>query len=140
MENLRVGFEGLADRELTVNGVKIKQDQRNALKNDIEELFVEFLDQMGLNPRKVGKEIAFELDNHVTKLPKGYVPVKVAISVPSVDFDVKFEGDFYDQDQENKAKAAEEKRIATEAKKKRDAEERARMRALKQQKLEDAQG
>jgi len=108
-------FKSLENLKLTVsNSFKIKQDERNSLKDEIENIMISILTEQGLEVSKIGKELAFKLDNLQTRLPKGYVPVKIAISIPSVDFDIDLERKYYEQDIENKRleKAEKERKKA----------------------------
>ena len=108
-------FKSLENLQLTVsNSFKIKQDERNSLKDEIENIMISILTEQGLEVSKIGKELAFKLDNLQTRLPKGYVPVKIAISIPSVDFDIDLERKYYEQDIENKRleKAEKERKKA----------------------------
>jgi hypothetical protein len=108
-------FKSLENLQLTVsNSFKIKQDERNSLKDEIEKIMISILTEQGLEVSKIGKELAFKLDNLQTRLPKGYVPVKIAISIPSVDFDIDLERKYYEQDIENKRleKAEKERKKA----------------------------
>ena len=108
-------FESLENLQLTVStSFKIKQDERNSLKDEIENIMISILTEQGLEVSKIGKELAFKLDNLQTRLPKGYVPVKIAISIPSVDYDIDLERKYYEQDIENKRleKAEKERKKA----------------------------
>ena len=108
-------FKSLENLQLTVStSFKIKQDERNSLKDEIENIMISILTEQGLEVSKIGKELAFKLDNLQTRLPKGYVPVKIAISIPSVDFDIDLERKYYEQDIENKRleKAEKERKKA----------------------------
>ena len=127
----------IMETKLTVSQTsKIKQDQRNDLKLDIENIIMELLSEAGLDAKKVGKELALKLDNLATKLPNGYLPVKIAVSIPSVDYNVDLEAAWYEQDQENKRQAKEDKAQAKQDKIARDKADRERRKKLKEELLE----
>ena len=126
-------FENLGELKLDISKTyKIKQDQRNNLKDKIEEAITNILISEGLEVSKVGKEIAFKLDNNVTRLPNGYVPVKIAVSIPSVDYDIDFERKFYLTEIARKEAEKVEKLAKKAAKIERDKNERAKQKALKE--------
>ena len=127
-------FKSLENLQLTVsNSFKIKQDERNSLKDEIENIMISILTEQGLEVSKIGKELAFKLDNLQTRLPKGYVPVKIAISIPSVDFDIDLERKYYEQDLANKEAEKAEKALKKASKIERDKLEREAKKALKEQ-------
>lgn len=81
---------------------KIKQDQRNNLKTDVETAIVKILADYGVECKEVEKALAFKIENIGSKTPKQYIPVKIAVSIPSVDFDIDLENRYLLQDRENK--------------------------------------
>jgi len=82
---------------------KIKQDQRNTLKSDIEETLIALFNEVGLECKEVDKALAIKFDNIESKTPNQYIPVKITVAIPSVDFDIDLENKWLIQDREKKA-------------------------------------
>lgn len=118
-------LEKVLDLKLEIsNTQKIKQDQRNNLKADIEETIIALFETVGIECKEVEKALAFKLENLESKTPKQYIPVKIAISIPSVDFDIDFENEFLITERKRKAEEKELEKQKKLAKIERDKETR----------------
>jgi len=117
---------------------KIKQDQRNSLKSDIEETIIALLETVGIECVEVEKALAFKLPNIESKTPKQYVPVKITVAIPSVDFDIDFEHTYLETERVRKAKEKEEEKVRKAKKIERDKASRELAKAQKQKAIENA--
>ena len=115
---------------------KIKQDQRNTLKSDIEETLILLFNELGVECKEVDKALGIKFDNLETKTPKGYIPVKITVAIPSVDFDIDFENEWLIKDRATKAQEKIDKAEKKANKIARDKLERANIKALKQAQLD----
>ena len=117
---------------------KIKQDQRNILKADIEIAIMKALTDLGIENKEVEKAIALKFDNLETRTPNGYIPIKISVAIPSVDFDIDFENAYLITERNRKA----EEKIAEKEKKAkkilRDKENRRIAKEQKQKAIEKA--
>ena len=133
MTKIETLIEKILELKLEIsNTFKIKQDQRNSLKSDIEETLIELFSEIGLECKEVDKALAIKFDNIESKTPNQYIPVKITVAIPSVDFDIDFENEFLLKE---RARKEQEKIDNAEKKAKkieRDKLERERARALKQ--------
>ncbi len=82
---------------------KIKQDQRNALKKDIEDTLIALFNEIGLECKEVDKALGIKFENVESKTPNQYIPVKITVAIPSVDFDIDLQNTWLIQDRESKA-------------------------------------
>jgi len=115
---------------------KIKQDQRNKLKADIEIALLDVFNDLGIECKMVDKAIAIKLDNLETRTPNGYIPVKVSVAIPSVDFDIDFESDYLIAEKKRKIEEKELEKIKKAKKIERDKENRRLLKEQKQKTIE----
>mgnify|MGYP000889739142 CR=1 FL=1 len=126
-------LENVLERKLEISKTfKIKQDQRNQLKADIEEKLIQVFNEMGLECKEVDKALAIKFDNIESKTPNQYIPVKITVAIPSVDFDIDFENEFLIKERARKEQEKIDNAIKKAKKIERDKLERERARALKQ--------
>ena len=118
---------------------KIKQDQRNLLKAEIETALIELFNSVGIECKEVDKALGLKLDNLETKTPKGYIPIKITVAVPSIDFDIDLENKWLIQDRQKKIAEKEKKATEKANKIERDKKLRASQKAEKLKALETAE-
>ena len=126
-------MEKILDLKLTIaDNKKIKQDQRNTLKSDIEETLILLFSELGLECKEVDKALAIKFENLESKTPKQYIPVKITVAIPSVDYDIDFENKWLIKDRQSKAQDKIDKAEKKAKKIVRDKLEREQMKAKKQ--------
>lgn len=132
-------LEKILDLKLTIsNTFKIKQDQRNDLKADIEQELISLFNSLGIETKEVDKAIALKFDNLETKTPNGYIPVKITVAIPSVDFDIDFESEYLIAERKRKEEEKEKAQKAKLAKIERDKAQRELLKQQKQKAIEKA--
>ena len=133
-------LEKILELKLTISKTfKIKQDQRNTLKADIESELIELFNSIGVECKEVEKALGLKFDNLETKTPKGYIPVKITVAIPSVDFDIDLENKWLIQDRETKRLEKEKKELDKAKKIARDKALREQQKAEKLKALEKAE-
>jgi hypothetical protein len=107
----------IANRELRTNensnGVlTIQQTQRNALRKEVADKFVEFLLDNGLDAFQTKDGIIIKVDNKYV----GAVSIELKLAFKALGYDPEEQAELFDEERDNKARAAEEK-AKTKAKK-----------------------
>jgi len=130
MEIIKQALTDIAnDNTIKVSGDKIKQDTRNQVRNDLLNVFAkELAEKVGselIEVERVEKGVAIRLDNENA----GYMTILLDLKFVSLDFDMSFEVENYQEKLEAKAKAEKEKAEAKAQKIKADTERRARAKA-----------
>lgn len=130
MEIIKQALTDIAnDNTIKVSGDKIKQDTRNQVRNDLLNVFAkELAEKVGSELIEIGrveKGVAIRLDNENV----GYMTILLDLKFVSLDFDMSFEVENYQEKLEAKAKAEREKLEAKAQKIKADTERRARAKA-----------
>jgi hypothetical protein len=107
----------IANRELRTNensnGVlTIQQTQRNALRKEVADKFVEFLLDNRLDAFQTKDGIIIKVDNKYV----GAVSIELKLAFKALGYDPEEQAELFDEERDNKARAAEEK-AKTKAKK-----------------------
>lgn len=100
----------LGHRELrtneNANGVlTIQQTQRNALRKEVADKFVEFLLDQGLDAFQTKDGIILKVDNEYV----GTVSIELKLAFKALTYDPEEQAELYDEERDAKAAAAEEK-------------------------------
>ena len=100
----------IANRELRTNensnGVlTIQQTQRNALRKEVADKFVEFLLDNGLDAFQTKDGIIIKIDNKYV----GAVSIELKLAFKALGYDPEEQAELFDEERDNKACAAEEK-------------------------------
>ena len=100
----------IANRELRTNensnGVlTIQQTQRNALRKEVADKFVEFLLDNGLDAFQTKDGIIIKVDNKYV----GAVSIELKLAFKALGYDPEEQAELFDEERDNKARAAEEK-------------------------------
>ena len=100
----------IANRELRTNensnGVlTIQQTQRNALRKEVADKFVEFLLDNGLDAFQTKDGIIIKVDNKYV----GAVSIELKLAFKALGYDPEEQAELFDEERDNKACAAEEK-------------------------------
>lgn len=100
----------IANRELRTNensnGVlTIQQTQRNALRKEVADKFVEFLLDNGLDAFQTKDGIIIKVDNKYV----GTVSIELKLAFKALGYDPEEQAELFDEERDNKARAAEEK-------------------------------
>ena len=100
----------IANRELrtneNANGVlTIQQTQRNALRKEVADKFVEFLLDNSLDAFQTKDGIIIKVDNKYV----GAVSIELKLAFKALGYDPEEQAELFDEERDNKARAAEEK-------------------------------
>ena len=100
----------IANRELRTNensnGVlTIQQTQRNALRKEVADKFVEFLLDNGLDAFQTKDGIIIKVDNKYV----GAVSIELKLAFKALGYDPEEQAELFDEERDNKARATEEK-------------------------------
>ena len=100
----------IANRELRTNEnsngiLTIQQTQRNALRKEVADKFVEFLLDNGLDAFQTKDGIIIKVDNKYV----GAVSIEHKLAFKALGYDPEEQAELFDEERDNKARAAEEK-------------------------------
>ena len=100
----------IANRELRTNensnGVlTIQQTQRNALRKEVADKFVEFLLDNGLDAFQTKDGIIIKVENKYV----GPVSIELKLAFKALGYDPEEQAELFDEERDNKAQIAEEK-------------------------------
>ena len=100
----------IANRELRTNensnGVlTIQQTQRNALRKEVADKFVEFLLDNGIDSFQTKDGIIIKVDNKYV----GAVSIELKLAFKALGYDPEEQAELFDEERDNKDSAAEEK-------------------------------
>lgn len=105
MENLKRVAEQIKTMKLTLNGVKLKQTERNDLKAKLVDAIAEDIAEAGLEVLEVAQGKAIVLEND----QEGNVVTVFDSVIKNFDYDAYDEAEAYRVEREEKAKKARER-------------------------------